>query len=212
MGGLCAFGVMDQLLRTGAGLRAAGSGGSWRSPVHDGDATSHVTRPGSAPASSTQLSVGVRSLGAVFGAANGSSPGPGTQRPPALEKPGRGRVSRSSGSGPSRVAGLEPGERRHVRVVQREVEQRDVLPDPRRGDRLRDHHVAQLQVPAQHDLRRRAAVPSRPARATTGSLQRLALAERAPRLGGDAVLGVEARSGSCWSCGCSSIWLTAGTT
>src|SRR6201995_336925 len=50
------------------------------------------------------------------------------------------------------VAGIESGDRRQVVLGQLEVEEVEVLAHPRRGDRLRDHHVAELQVPAQDDL------------------------------------------------------------
>src|ERR1700742_1072220 len=50
------------------------------------------------------------------------------------------------------VAGIESGDRRQVVFGELEVEDVEVLAHPRRGDRLRDHHVAELQVPAQDHL------------------------------------------------------------
>src|ERR1700743_1859937 len=47
------------------------------------------------------------------------------------------------------VAGIETGDRRQVVFGELEVEDVEVLADAGRGDRLRDHHVAELQVPAQ---------------------------------------------------------------
>ena len=111
--------------------------------------------------------------------------------------------------------GFQPGERRHVRVAQLKIEQRDVLPDPRRSGRLRDHHVAQLQMPAEHDLGGGPVVQACQLR-DDWTVQRVPLPEGAPRLGGDAVRGVEvpqclllelggARSavlGTCWPTVC----------
>ena len=58
------------------------------------------------------------------------------------------------------------------------------------GRRLREHDVAQLDVPAQHHLGRRLAVAAR----RFGDhrvVEHAALGDRRPRLGGDPVLGVE---------------------
>src|SRR6478736_3401689 len=86
---------------------------------------------------------------------------------------------------------LEPSERSHLGVAQLEIEHRDVLPDPRRRGRLRDDDVAQLHVPAEHDLGRAAAVP--PGQLDDDRVaERPALPERAPGLGDDVVAGVEA--------------------
>ena len=76
---------------------------------------------------------------------------------------------------------------------------------------LRDHDVAHAggasaARPAPGVRPSRSATAARPGRRAAG-----ARAERAPRLGGDAVRGVQARSSCCCRCGCSSIWLTAGT-
>src|SRR5438552_786465 len=46
----------------------------------------------------------------------------------------------------------------HLGAGQFEVEDLEVLLDAGRGHRLRDHDVAELEVPAQHDLRRGLAV------------------------------------------------------
>ena len=78
--------------------------------------------------------------------------------------------------------------------------------------RLRNDNVAELQVPADHDLGRALAVPVAD-RAEHGIAERAAPGQRRPRLGHDAVRCVQsARSSACCSHGCSSIWLTAGTT
>src|SRR5947209_5989393 len=56
---------------------------------------------------------------------------------------------------PGAAAVVELADRRHVLVVELEAEDVDVLPDPRRRGRLREHDVPELQVPAQHHLRGR---------------------------------------------------------
>ena len=78
---------------------------------------------------------------------------------------------------------------RHLLVAQLEVEELDVLADPLRRHRLGDDHVAELQVPAQDRLGRGLAVPLGD-RGDRLVVEQLALGERAPGLGGDAVLGV----------------------
>ena len=60
-----------------------------------------------------------------------------------------------------------------------------VLPDPGVGAGLGDGDIAQLQVPAQDDLRRRPVVFGREGQ-DHRVLQDLAAAQRAPRLGADA--------------------------
>jgi poly-gamma-glutamate synthesis protein (capsule biosynthesis protein) len=53
------------------------------------------------------------------------------------------------------LATIECRQRLDVRGLELEVEQREVLGDPRRGRRLRKDDVAALEMPAQHYLRRR---------------------------------------------------------
>ena len=59
------------------------------------------------------------------------------------------RVRVGAGAG----AAVEPGQRLEVVVAEGEAEDLDVLGDPRRGDRPRQHDVAELDVPAQDELR-----------------------------------------------------------
>ena len=125
--------------------------------------------------------------------------------------------SRDVGGCPGRPGRGRGGSRRraqrtsHLRVAQLKIEQHDVLPDPRRGGRLRDDHVAQLQVPAEHDLGGGPAVPA-------GQLHddRVASAWPSPRgLHASVMMPCavwKCRSASCWSWRCSSIWFSAGTT
>jgi hypothetical protein len=58
----------------------------------------------------------------VSASGNPAATGAGETRP----RPGFALV----GVGAQARPGLQPGERRHVRVVEREVEQRNILPDP----------------------------------------------------------------------------------
>ena len=62
--------------------------------------------------------------------------------------------------------------------------------DPRRRHRLRDHDVAELQVPADDDLRRASCRAPRRSRRSPGPSSTAPWAERAPRLGDDAQVGV----------------------
>src|SRR5215212_278449 len=84
--------------------------------------------------------------------------------------PGRGAVRGTAMSSPGDVVELvriragalttvEPGDHGHVRLVELEVEDGEVLLDPAAGDRLREDNVPALDVPAQRDLRRAAAQP-----------------------------------------------------
>src|SRR4051794_9584190 len=57
------------------------------------------------------------------------------------------------GAGP--LAPVEPGQGRHRRLVELEVEQREVLLHALALDRLREDDVAALDVPAQRHLGRR---------------------------------------------------------
>jgi hypothetical protein len=75
-------------------------------------------------------------------------------------------------------------------VVQREVEDLEVLRDPRRGHGFRDRDQAVVQMPAQHHLGRGLPVLLGDLR-QGGVLQQLALPQRTPRFGGDVVAGVE---------------------
>src|SRR5690606_39152409 len=127
-------------------------------------------------------------------------------RPPDARRPPRG--PRSGGAGrpswavpgsgavqPGRVRAEAPvlvqrADRREVLGVQGEVEHVDVLPDPRRRHGLRDHDVAELEVPAQHHLGRGALVLARDGDDRRDLQQALALAQRRPRLRGDAPLRV----------------------
>ncbi len=98
--------------------------------------------------------------------------------------------SNVAGSGPRRRSSFSALMAARSSVVQAEVEDLDVLLDPRRRHGLRDHHVAQLEVPAQHDLGRCAAVLPGDGHDRRDLQQALALAERRPGLGGDALLRV----------------------
>ena len=129
---------------------------------------------------------------------------------------GPGRLSQTrftvSGSGPVRSPPVQRGDRGHRRVVELEVEQREVLLDPAAGDRLREDDVAALEVPAQRHLRR-ACGPSRSA--IVGDHR---VVERPCRgaIGDHASVTIpcsasNARTSSCARYGCTSIWLTAGT-
>src|SRR5215472_6703397 len=87
-------------------------------------------------------------------------------------------------------ATVERLDRGHVTGGEREVEYVDVLPDPRRSDRLRNDDVSQLDVPAQDDLRRGLAVPARQ-RGDHRVSEDIPLGQRTPRLRHDAVRPVE---------------------
>src|SRR3954453_14118335 len=71
-----------------------------------------------------------------------------------------GRFHGSSGRvegvrvGPGPLTPVERRDGRHLRVVELEVEQREVLLAPAPGHRLREDDVAPLQVPAQRHLSR----------------------------------------------------------
>src|SRR5262249_16938626 len=86
-------------------------------------------------------------------------------------------------------AGLETRERGHVVLAQLEVEEVDVLADPLGRHRLGDDHVAELEVPAQDGLSRGLVVVGGD-RLDRAVFEQGTLRERAPGLGGDAVLGV----------------------
>ena len=89
----------------------------------------------------------------------------------------------------------------HVLGIQHEVEDREVLPEPHRIGRLRDRDQAVLDVPAEHDLRRTAAVLERRRAHSLGVEQLAAPAQRAVGLDRDAVvdgilpLGIRAVNG-----------------
>jgi len=89
--------------------------------------------------------------------------------------------------GSNTLPGLHGGDRRHVVIAQCEVEDVDVLGDAGRCHRLGDHDVAELQMPADHDLSGRTRVCLR-RRDDHWILEHEALRERAPRLGDDALL------------------------
>src|ERR1700723_762692 len=75
----------------------------------------------------------------------------------------------------------------YVTARELEVEDVEVLPDPGRGDRLRENDVAALDVPAQHDLGRGLADPLGD-RDDDGVIKHQALPDRGPGLDGDPVL------------------------
>ena len=81
------------------------------------------------------------------------------------------------------VQGVHDG---HLGVAELEIEDIDVRRDPFRGDRLGDHHIAGLQVPADDHLGRRFAVRRRDF-GECGIFQQIALGQRTPGLGVDAV-------------------------
>ena len=56
------------------------------------------------------------------------------------------------GAGPAGLAAVEPGDPLDVGGLELEVEDLEVLADPLRRDRLREHDVAALDVPAQDHL------------------------------------------------------------
>ena len=98
-------------------------------------------------------------------------------------RPGRGRCA------PPRSSGREG---RQVVGVELEAEDVEVLRDPARGDRLGDHDVAELEVPAQDRLGRRDPVLVGDAARSPSSARTDATGgERAPGLGEDPVRGVE---------------------
>src|SRR5215475_9700569 len=76
--------------------------------------------------------------------------------PPTRNAPAATAFALRSGEGvrvgSGAVAGIESGDRRQVVFGQLEVEEVEVGADPLRGHRLRDHHVAELQVPAEDHL------------------------------------------------------------
>src|SRR4051794_26471581 len=102
-------------------------------------------------------------------------------------------VARSAevvGVRPGALVAVERGDCVHVVVGQVEVEDVDVLPHPLGLHRLREDDVAQLDVPAQHDLGRGLAVLLGQVLERALGEQVAALCDRAPRLGLDAVLHV----------------------
>ena len=88
------------------------------------------------------------------------------------------------------LAPVERGDRDHVRLVELEVEEREVLLDPAAVDRLREDDVAALDVPAEGDLRRTAAEPLGDP-ADDRVVGHLPAGDRRPGLGDDLVVGVE---------------------
>ena len=131
--------------------------------------------------------------------------------PAAAGEPGPGPGIPLVGVRTEPAAGVERPDRREILFLEGEVEDLQVLPHARRIGRLRDHHGAQLQVPAQDDLGRRPPVASGD-RTDDRIGDRRRLPQRTPGHGRQAVVGVYRRSRSCCRYGCSSIWLTAGTT
>src|SRR4051812_23895903 len=92
-------------------------------------------------------------------------------------------------------AGLEPGDRVHLGGAELEPEDVEVLPLAVPIARLRDRDAAELDVPAQHDLRRRDAMRLRRSTHRLRLEHVRALAERAPALGADAELLVHRTEG-----------------
>jgi len=80
------------------------------------------------------------------------------ERRAAAQEPG-GSAGERVGVGPGAQAPVQRADHLVVRGAQPEVEDVEVLADPGRGDRLGEHDVAALDVPAQHDLGRGFAGP-----------------------------------------------------
>jgi len=80
------------------------------------------------------------------------------ERRAAAQEPG-GSAGERVGVGPCAQAPVQRADHLVVRRAQPEVEDVEVLADPGRGDRLGEHDVAALDVPAQHDLGRGLAGP-----------------------------------------------------
>jgi hypothetical protein len=115
-----------------------------------------------------------------------------------MSRPNAARVI-CAGSGPPRDAGVEGVDRGELDVGEIEVEDVEVLLDPRRRHRLGDGLTALLQVPAQHHLGRCLGVGGRDLvddRVRQGAAVGAVpvegdAADRRPRLGQDPVLGVD---------------------
>ena len=123
-------------------------------------------------------------------------------------------ISRRAGRGALRPGRRGPGrDRRQVVVVELEAEDVEVLRDPRRRHGLRDHDRAELHVPAQDHLGRRAAVlVGEPREHRVGSSSPpLAIGLHASVAMPELVVGTRAARAAGGS-GCSSTWLTVGTT
>src|SRR5215204_4017373 len=88
------------------------------------------------------------------------------------------------------AATLHTGDRSHLLVVQREVENVDVLADPRRRHRTRNDHQSELHVPAQDHLSHGPAV-LRGQFDEHGRVEQRAPSERAPGFGDDPEFVVE---------------------
>src|SRR5690606_39596073 len=76
-----------------------------------------------------------------------AAPGNGGAERPSWAVPGSGAVQPGGVRSDAPVL-VQGADRREVLGVQGEVEHVDVLPDPRRRHGLRDHDVAELEVPA----------------------------------------------------------------
>jgi len=87
------------------------------------------------------------------------------------------------------LARLKSGDLGHVLGVQTEAKDVDVLPNPLWRDRLWQHDVAQLNLPAHHHLGRGAAVLAGD-RPDDRVVDKLPGPQRAPAFGQDAELGV----------------------
>lgn len=103
-------------------------------------------------------------------------------------RPVRSAEGRRVGSDPA-VGPIEGCDPLHLVGAEFEVEQRDVLEDAFRSGGFGDRHAADLHLPPQNHLRGRLPAGLRD-RENNRVVQLLALAQRAPRLGHDAVTGI----------------------
>ena len=158
-----------------------------------------VLTPRTAPrrwAGAVCASIASQSLASPTRAGSSVGRSPCDSRPIVAGSRGLGRAQpKRVGVRAEAVAGVQ-GARRPARPRgQLEVEDVDVLPHPLGAHRLGEDDVAQLDVPAQHDLGGRPAVLRR---ASVGQRrvvqQAAALPDRAPRLGRDAVLARGSRA------------------
>ena len=111
------------------------------------------------------------------------------RRPPPRPLP-RGRADEGVRVRAGALAGVERLDGGHLVLAEVEVEDVEVLLDPLRRDRLGDDDVAELQVPADDDLRRASCRAPRRSPTIAGSSSTCALGQRAPRLGHDPAVGV----------------------
>ena len=127
---------------------------------------------------------------------------------------GGGRRPRSAetvGVGNRALARVELLDGVHLACGEVEVQDVEGLLDALRRDRLGDDDVAQLQVPAQDDLRGRLAMCLRQA-GDDRVVENPALGERAPGLGDDPEVALAGQAGAAGSARSSSTGLIAGVT